>query len=139
MLFLHLSKSGGTMLCELAKVNGCSRPAAGHNTFTSNCVDRRLHHRAAHLGPAPPFESIICYPGIGSTAPGGFPPLQLESCPRPASVDSHSQRSSFPRKDTLASSTGAARAAAPTTGRVGPRGRGGWCRGLRRLRARRPR
>ena len=38
--FLHLSKSGGTGLCELAKLNGCSRAAAGLDTFGGNCVDR---------------------------------------------------------------------------------------------------
>ena len=37
--FLHLSKSGGTSVCELAKLNGCSRAAAGQSTFNGNCID----------------------------------------------------------------------------------------------------
>ena len=41
LCFLHLSKSGGTALCELAKLNGCTRAAAGQSTFSGNCVDRR--------------------------------------------------------------------------------------------------
>ena len=40
MLFLHLSKSGGTGLCELAKLNGCSREAAGQSTFSGNCANK---------------------------------------------------------------------------------------------------
>ena len=40
MLFLHLSKSGGTALCELAKLNGCSREAAGQSTFSGNCANK---------------------------------------------------------------------------------------------------
>ena len=38
--FLHLSKSGGTGLCELAKLNGCTRAAAALDTFGGNCVNR---------------------------------------------------------------------------------------------------
>ena len=34
LVFVHLSKSGGTALCELAKLNGCSRAAAGQSTFS---------------------------------------------------------------------------------------------------------
>lgn len=41
MAFLHLSKSGGTALCELAKLNGCSRAGAGQSTFSGNCVNRQ--------------------------------------------------------------------------------------------------
>ena len=43
LLFIHLSKSGGTGLCELAKLNGCSRAAAGQSTFSGNCADKHLY------------------------------------------------------------------------------------------------
>ena len=43
LLFIHLSKSGGTALCELAKLNGCSRASAGMSTFTGNCANRQAH------------------------------------------------------------------------------------------------
>ena len=42
LLFVHLSKSGGTALCELAKLNGCSRAAAGQSTFAGNCANKQL-------------------------------------------------------------------------------------------------
>ena len=40
LLFFHISKSGGTALCELSKLNGCWRAAAGESTLNTNCVDR---------------------------------------------------------------------------------------------------
>jgi len=46
LAFLHLSKSGGTGLCELAKLNGCTRPGAGSNTFVANCASRHFHDNA---------------------------------------------------------------------------------------------
>ena len=42
LLFLHLSKSGGTALCELAKLNGCWRAGAGDSSLSSNCADKNL-------------------------------------------------------------------------------------------------
>ena len=40
LLFLHLSKSGGTALCELAKLNGCWRAGAGDSSLSSNCANK---------------------------------------------------------------------------------------------------
>ena len=42
LAFLHLSKSGGTALCELAKLNGCWRAGAGDSSLSSNCASKRL-------------------------------------------------------------------------------------------------
>merc|ERR1712185_48289 len=42
LLFVHLSKSGGTALCELAKLNGCWRAGAGDSSLSSNCASKRL-------------------------------------------------------------------------------------------------
>ena len=40
LVFLHLSKAGGTALCDLARLNGCTRPAAGEDVYSSNCEAR---------------------------------------------------------------------------------------------------
>lgn len=37
---LHLSKAGGTGICELSKLNGCSRASAGTSSFAGNCADK---------------------------------------------------------------------------------------------------
>ena len=42
LLFIHLSKSGGTGLCELAKLNGCSRASPGQGSFSGNCAHKHL-------------------------------------------------------------------------------------------------
>ena len=39
--FLHLSKSGGTGLCELSKLNGCSRASPGTSSLAGN--NGRIH------------------------------------------------------------------------------------------------
>lgn len=41
LLFVHLSKSGGTVICELSKMNGCLREGASSSSYTTNCFDRK--------------------------------------------------------------------------------------------------
>ena len=53
LLFLHLSKSGGTGLCELAKLNGCSRAAPGQRR-----EDLSAKPATDHPVPAPPPKLI---------------------------------------------------------------------------------
>ena len=39
-MYLHLSKSGGTSICQLARLNQCTRAAATRDVFVTNCADR---------------------------------------------------------------------------------------------------
>ena len=45
-MYLHLSKSGGTSICQLARLNQCTRVAATRDVFVSNCADRAKHDGA---------------------------------------------------------------------------------------------
>ena len=65
LLFLHLSKSGGTALCELAKLNGCWRAGAGGSSLSTNCVDKRLADGPRWLPPRS-VQAIVIMPRVNA-------------------------------------------------------------------------
>ena len=71
LLFIHLSKSGGTGLCELAKLNGCSRAAAGQSTFSGNCADKAVYHDGPWWMPSDVIRGLRPY-GLRTFAERSF-------------------------------------------------------------------
>ena len=46
LVFFHLSKAGGTALCDMARLNGCTRPGPGEDVYTTNCAARQRDDNA---------------------------------------------------------------------------------------------